>query len=109
MTEAEHWAYRQLTDTHCTRHITDRVVQAMLIRSAKTPQDRKQIIRWIMDANARWLDWTARTQRDWQARVARRVSHQRNHDSWATREAYVRCYGSYSDYMELSREIKAHP
>ena len=36
--------------------------------------------------------------------MSKRPSRGNHHDSWATREAYVRCSGSYRDYEEPEYE-----
>jgi hypothetical protein len=44
-------------------------------------------------------------QRKWGTNVSRRVARGNHHDSWATREAYVRCSGRYSDHIEYAHSL----
>lgn len=53
----------------------------------------------VRDKRRANVAWVTRTQRSWQGKVARRKSHGRHHDSWATREMYVRCHGDTRDYL----------
>lgn len=84
-------AVRHVALSSSTRYPRDLAIQAMLIRSARSPEERRSIVRMILDARAEWLDWLTRTQRDWQTKVSRRPLRQRHHDSGAIREQSVRC------------------
>ena len=49
-------------------------------------------------------------QREWGTKVSKRPSRGNHHDSWATRESYVRCSGRYTDYIEYAQGALAdHP
>ena len=49
-------------------------------------------------------------QREWGSKVSKRPSRGNHHDSWATRESYVRCSGRYPDYIEYAHGVLAdHP
>jgi|11BtaG_2_1085332.scaffolds.fasta_scaffold07401_5 hypothetical protein len=49
-------------------------------------------------------------QRKWGTRVSSRPGRGNHHDSWATREAYVRCSGSHRDYLEYAQtRLAEHP
>lgn len=49
-------------------------------------------------------------QREWGTKVSKRVARGNHHDSWPTREAYVRCSGRYSDYLEYAHSMLTnHP
>lgn len=49
-------------------------------------------------------------QRKWGANVSKRPSRGNHHDSWATREAYVRCSGDYTDFIEYAKtRLAEHP
>lgn len=106
MTEAEKYAYTKIIWSHRTNHITDRVVQAVVIRSARNIVERRTIIRWILEARMGWLDDLAVTQRRWQSSVSKNPCKGRNHDSWATREAYVRCHGRYTDHLPYAHAVR---
>lgn len=84
-------AVRHIALSSKTRYPRDLAIQAMLIRSARSPEERRGVIRAILDARAEWLDWLTRTQRDWQTKVSHRPLRQRHHDSLAIREQYLRC------------------
>ena len=91
MTADELYIYRENAQRCCTKMYRDRIMQVILIRSAQTPEDRQLVMRAILDARARWLDWVTTTQRKWQASISRRPARGRHHDSWDIREKYVRC------------------
>jgi hypothetical protein len=49
-------------------------------------------------------------QRKWGANVSKRPGRGNHHDSWATREGYIRCSGDYRDYMEYAyTRLADHP
>lgn len=49
-------------------------------------------------------------QREWGTKVSKRPGRGNHHDSWATRESYVRCSGRYPDYIEYAHGVLAdHP
>jgi hypothetical protein len=55
---------------------------------------------------ARDTEW----QRKWGTTVSKRPSRGNHHDSWATRERYVRCYGDYGDYLPYAHSVLVnHP
>lgn len=98
MTDDEIYLMQELAFSKCTTHYRDRKYQAMMLRSAKTPQDYLLIMRIIIEARARHLAWVTVTQRKWQSKVSRRPQRTRHHDSWAIREQYVRG-GYYRSYL----------
>ena len=104
-TEAENYGIRLLAAQKRTMNPSDLAVQAMMIRSARDENERSEIIRIILEERAIWKVWIQETQRKWQANCSRRVVRNNHHDSWATREAYVRCSGSYHDHMGYSKSI----
>lgn len=98
MTSDEIYLMTELAQSKCTSHYRDRKYQAMMLRSAKTPQDYDIIMRIIMDARLMWKAYVSIQQRRWQSRTSRRPQRTRHHDSWAVREQYVRG-GSRLDYL----------
>lgn len=74
-----------------TRYPRDLATQALLIRSARSLEERAYIIAAVLESRASWLRWLTLGQRDWQAKATRRPSRARHHDSLAIRESYVRC------------------
>ena len=67
----------------------DRARAALLIRAARTPEEREAAFRFVMDRRERYRVWLTVEQRRWQ-RHTRRQSRARHHDSVAIRERYVR-------------------
>ena len=98
MTSDEIYLMKELAQSKCTNAYRDRKYQAMMLRSAKTPQDYQLIMAIIIEARAYWRARITRWQREWQSKVSRRPQRTRHHDSWALRESYVRG-GSYGDYL----------
>jgi hypothetical protein len=98
MTSDEIYLMKELASDKCTTHYRDRKYQAMMLRSAKTPQDRDIIMCIIMDARERYRNWVTVVQREWQSKISRRPQRTKHHDSWALRESYVRG-GKWTDYL----------
>lgn len=107
MTAGEEYMYRELAQRCRTTHYRDRVQQVILLRAARSEIERIRIRRMILQARASWKTYETIQQRKWQSKVARTPIHGRHHDSWATRESYVRCHGDYSDYMPYSNAIRS--
>jgi hypothetical protein len=104
MFDAETYAIKDIARCSRTRYPSDLCKQALLIRSAKDSEQRAFILRTILDERAEYLKWLTIGQRDWQSKVGRTPQKGRHHDSWAMREGYVRCKGSYGDYLEYAHE-----
>lgn len=49
-----------------------------------------ELLPFVLERRARWLEWLTLTQRKWQ-RETRRPARARHHDSIEIRERYVRC------------------
>lgn len=105
MTYGEEFLIREMAQRACTTHVRDRIQQSILLRSAKNEYEKIRIRRIIMDARARWRTRQQLWQREWGSKVSRRPQRGNHHDSWATREAYVRCHGDYSDYIGFSKKF----
>lgn len=67
----------------------DRARAALVLRAARTPEEKAAALRFVMDRRAERRAWVTVTQRKWQAKT-RRPSRARHHDSVAIREEYVR-------------------
>lgn len=67
----------------------DNLRNVLMIRGARNEEERHQIIEAVLRRRAQHRLWITLTQREWQAKVSRRPSRGRNHDSWAIREGYV--------------------
>ena len=59
----------------------------------------KQALRELMRNN---LNWWINTQSEWRVRCSRRIARNNHHDSWAIRETYARCAGSWVKYYDPS-------
>jgi len=104
-TEAENYGVRLLASQKRTRYPSDLAVQAMMIRSARSEEEKKEIMRIIIEERSEWVNWLSHVQRNWQTKCSRRVVRNNHHDSWAIRESAVRCSGTYSDFMPYSKPI----
>jgi hypothetical protein len=96
---------REMARRACTTHYRDRIQQGILLRSARNEFEKIQIRRMILNARAAWKIYEQHQQRNWGSKVSRRPQRGNHHDSWATREAYVRCHGDYSDYIHYSKKF----
>ncbi len=77
-----------------TSGLLDRKRAVMAIRSATNPDDRRVVMRLVLDKRASHREWVTITQRNWQ-RNTRRPSRAKHHDSIEIRERYVRCNTVY--------------
>jgi hypothetical protein len=68
----------------------DRVRNVMVLRLARTPEDREWVERLVLDSSRAWLNQLTLWQRKWQLQT-RRPARARHHDSIQIREKYVRC------------------
>ena len=63
-----------------------------------------------LDARKSTLHRDTLWQRQWGTKVSKRVGRGNHNDSWAMREGYVRCSGTYSDYIEYAHSrLLDHP
>lgn len=67
----------------------DRARAVLLLRAARTEEERAAAFRFVMDRRDAYRTWVTVTQRQWQGKT-RRPSRARHHDSVAIRERYVR-------------------
>lgn len=104
--DAEAYAISSIAESARTTHPSDLAKQALLLRSARTPFEKVRIRRIIIEQRAVWQAYLTTQQRKWQARVSRRPKRGNHHDSWAIREQYVRCHGSYHDYIGWSQTVR---
>ena len=51
------------------------------------------------------LEWATLRQREWGSKVSNRPGRGNHHDSWATREKYVRCSGDYSHFLPYAHSV----
>ena len=67
-------------------------------------------IELVLAARKDMLRRDTERQREWGTRVSRRIARGNHHDSWSTREAYVRCSGRYLDYLDYAHSVLTnHP
>jgi hypothetical protein len=97
-------AYQHLVSSCRTRFPIDLAKQSILLRSAKNTDKYESVRRMILDARSEWVDYLSRSQRGWQSKVSNKPWKGNHHDSWAMREGYVRCHGSYTDYIKYAHE-----
>ncbi len=76
-----------------TDDVRDRKRASIVLGWASTQNARTydDVLSYVLRERKAWKAYLARTQRQWQSKVSRRPQRGRNHDSWSTREEYVRC------------------
>ena len=90
----------------CTEHTTDRQRAVIAFAACRHIGEQMFVRRMYLDRRFAWIDSTAVTQRRWQCRGSRNPKKGNHHDSWALREQYMRCSGSYRDYMAYATEVR---
>ena len=98
MTEARREAFRMLLSS-TTESPVDRQRALIAFQACQTPHEMQLVKAAYLQKRYEWLGWLSSTQRRWQSTVSKNPTKGNHHDSWATREAYLRCKGSYHDYM----------
>lgn len=89
-----------------TEHRTDRQRAVIAFAACRNQGERLFVRRLYLYKREAWIDGLCVTQRRWQCRVSKNPKKGNHHDSWALREQYMRCSGTYSDYMPYAREVR---
>mgnify|MGYP003135450638 FL=1 len=85
---------------------------ALVLRAAKNmgSDAHAYATQIALDARRHTLKRNTLWQRKWGTKVSKRVGRGNHNDSWAIREGYVRCSGSWSDYIEYAHsKLMNHP
>jgi len=90
----------------CTEHRTDRQRAVMAFAACRNDNERRFVRRIFLLKREAWIDGLCVNQRRWQASVSKNPKKGNHHDSWALREQYMRCHGSYHDYMPYAQEVR---
>jgi hypothetical protein len=93
MTEAERtaeWTYRTTLDP-CINALRSRYLAVALWRDAKAHGYEDIFLAEWRAKRESWMRDLIIRQRTWGTKISRRPQRGRNHDSWKTREMYVRC------------------
>jgi hypothetical protein len=106
LTHDEEYLLREMAMRCRTTCYRDRIQQVFLLRSARNPFEYVRIRRMVMDARASWKVEEQLRQRNWGSKVSRRPQRGNHHDSWAIREAYMRCKGDYMDHLRYAHKVQ---
>lgn len=91
---------------------SDRKALAIALEGAKALGDEAYdyALQLAVSTRKEILQRDTEWQREWGSKVSNRPGRGNHHDSWAMRESYVRCHGSYSDYLAYAHEaLTRHP
>jgi len=105
MTDARREAFRMLLSS-CTEHPVDRQRALIAFQACQTPHEMQLVKAAYLHKRFAWIDGIAVNQRKWQVSVSKNPKKGNHHDSWALREQYMRCHGSYRDYMAYAQEVR---
>lgn len=105
MDEYRREAFRMLLSS-CTEHRTDRQRALIAFQACSTPQETEWVRELYLARRFAWINSTTANQRKWQCSVSKNPAKGRHHDSWAIREQYMRCHGSYHDHMPYARKVR---
>jgi len=89
-----------------TEHRTDRQRAVIAFQATQNRGEWLFVRRlWLLKREA-WVNGLCSNQRRWQVRVSKNPRKGNHHVSWALREQYMRCQGSYRDYMPYAQEVR---
>jgi hypothetical protein len=81
----------ELMLSSATEHRTDRQRALIVFAGLRDDEEREFVRAFYLAKRFAWLGYLSSTQRRFQSRMAKNPAKAKHHDSWATREKYIRC------------------